>query len=149
MTISLDRILPYLDPEQQSQQHAVELNLDPPKIFYSSKPAILVIFLGEPQLQPVVKDKNDLMFAVNTNWDVFYDTAGKQYYLLNGDSWLTATDAVKGPWTPATSLPAGLSSLPADDNWADVRQHVPGKNGNGSARGVCYHRTGGTDSHRG
>jgi hypothetical protein len=70
LTISLDRVLAYLDPAQQPQQQAVELNLEPPKIFYSSKPAILVMFLGEPQLQPVEKDKNDLMFAVNTNWDL-------------------------------------------------------------------------------
>jgi hypothetical protein len=127
LTVSLDRVLAYLDPAQHPQQHPVELNLDPPKIFYSPKPAILVIFLGEPQLKPVEKDKTDLMFAVNTNWDVFYDTPGQRYYLLNQDTWLTATDAVNGPWTPADGLPAGLSSLPPDDNWADVRQQVPGK----------------------
>lgn len=127
LTVSLDRVLAYLDPAQQPQQQAIELNLEPPKIFYSRKPAILVMFLGEPQLQPVVKDKNDLMFAVNTNWDLFYDTTKQRYYLLNGDNWLTATDAIKGPWTPTTDLPVGLSSLPADENWADVRQQVPGK----------------------
>ena len=46
MTVSLDRILTYLEPEKQSVQQSVDLNLDPPKIFYSAKPAILVIFLG-------------------------------------------------------------------------------------------------------
>lgn len=127
LTVSLDRILAYLDPAQQPQQRTVELNLEPPKIFFSRKPAILVMFLGEPQLQPVVKDKNDLMFAINTNWDLFYDTTKQRYYLLNGDNWLTATDMLKGPWTPVSSLPAGLSSLPADENWADVRRNVPGK----------------------
>ncbi|HBI15157.1 MAG TPA: hypothetical protein DDY20_06530 [Desulfobulbaceae bacterium] len=127
MTISLDRILTYLEPEKQPVQQAVDLNLEPPKIFHSPTPAILVIFMGEPQLQPVVKDRSDLMFAVNTNWDVFYDTAGQRYFLLNGDSWLTAADVRKGPWSPATGLPPGLSSLPADDNWADVRQHLPGR----------------------
>ncbi|MFH0997307.1 MAG: hypothetical protein V1844_17700 [Pseudomonadota bacterium] len=125
--ISLDRLLAYLDSAQQPMQHAVDLNLDPPKIFYSRKPAILVMFLGEPQLKPVEADKNDLMFAANTNWDIFYDTAGQRYYLLNQDNWLTTTDAINGPWTPAGSLPAGLSSLPPDDNWADVRVQVPGK----------------------
>jgi len=127
VTVSLDRILAYLDPEQHSTQQAVELNLEPPKIFYSSKPAILVMLLGEPQLQPVVKDKMDLMFAVNTNLDIFYDTAGQRYYLLNHDNWLTASNMITGPWTPAGTLPAGLSSLPQDDNWADVRRQIPGK----------------------
>lgn len=127
MTVSLDRVLAYLDPDQHSQQAPVELNLEPPKIFYSSKPAILVIFLGEPQLKPVVKDRTDLMFAVNTNWDVFYDTPGQRYFLLNQDNWLAAADAISGPWTPAGALPAGLSSLPSDANWEDVRKQVPGK----------------------
>lgn len=127
LTVSLDRILPYLDPAKQPQQQAVELNLDPPKIFTSSRPAILVMFMGEPQLQPVVKDRNDLLFAVNSNWPVFFDASGQRYYLLNGDNWLMAADAVKGPWTPAGTLPKGISSLPADENWAEVRAQVPGK----------------------
>jgi len=78
MTLSLDRILAYLDPEKQRQQRAVDLNLDPPKIFYSGKPAVLVIFLGEPQLQPVSKDEKTLLVALNTNWDVFYDTSSQK-----------------------------------------------------------------------
>jgi hypothetical protein len=129
LTVSLDRVLAYLDPDQQPQQRAVELSLDPPKIFYSDKPAILLMFMGEPQFKPVSKDKTDVMFAVNTNWDVFYDTTGQRYYLLNKDNWLAATNAVTGPWTPAGALPAGISALPPDDNWADVRQQVPGKQG--------------------
>jgi hypothetical protein len=126
MTVSLDRILAYLDPAEHSVQHAVDLNLDPPKIFYSRKPAILVIFLGEPQFKPVVPDQNDLMFAINTNWDIFYDTAGQRYFLLNQNNWLTASGAVTEKWTTSGSLPAGLSSLPQNDNWNDVRQQVPG-----------------------
>ncbi len=127
LTISLDRVIAYLDPKKQAQQHAVELNLDPPKVFYNSKPAILVMFMGEPQLQPVVKDRNDLMFAVNANWPVFFDAADQRYYLLNGDNWLVTSDALKGPWNAAGALPKSLSSLPPDENWEDVRNQIPGK----------------------
>ncbi len=66
MTVSMDRVLAYLDPVQHPVQHSVELNLDPPKIFYSSKPAILVMFLGEPQLQPV-EANNTPMDKTNKN----------------------------------------------------------------------------------
>jgi hypothetical protein len=127
MSVSLDRVLAYLDPAQQQLQPAVDLNLEPPKIFYSDKPAILIFFQGEPQLLAVDPTKKDLMFVANTNWDLFYDTAGQNYYLLNQESWLTTKNVAAGPWVPATTLPAGLSSLPADDNWADVRKQVPGK----------------------
>ena len=126
-TLSLDRVLAYIDPNEKSVQPAVEVNIQPPKVFYSRKPAILVMFMGEPELKPVDPNRTDLMFAINTNWDVFYDTAESCYYLLNGTGWLTATDPVKGPWTAAKKLPAGMSSLPANDNWTDVRKNVPGK----------------------
>lgn len=127
LTVSLDRLLAYLDPANQRLQPAVQLNLDPPLIFYKRKPAILVIIMGEPQLKPVVKDKNDLMFVSNTNWDILYDPAGQAYYLLNQESWLTTKDLVNGPWMPAASLPSQFSSLPDDENWADVRKSIPGK----------------------
>lgn len=127
LTLSLDRVLVYIDPARQQQQQAIQLNLDPPRIFFSNQPAILLMFQGDPQLQPVVKNTPDLMFAVNANWPVFYDATMQQYFLLNGDSWLLATDALRGPWLPAGNLPRGLSSLPPDENWAEVRKHVPGK----------------------
>lgn len=126
ITVSLDRVLTCLDAESAAVQKQVDVNLDPPKIFYSEKPAVLVIFLGEPQFQPVVADEPDLMFALNTNWDVFYEPSSKGYYLLNQDHWLTSTSA-EGPWAVATELPARLSKLPANDNWAEVRKHVPAK----------------------
>ena len=72
ITVSLERVLAYLDPEQQKLQHAVSLDLDPPKIFHSEQPAILVMILGEPQLKPVIQGKTDLMFVTNTNWDILY-----------------------------------------------------------------------------
>ena len=127
MTVSLDRVLAYLDPAQQRQQSAVDVNLDPPKIFYSSKPAILVIILGEPQLQSVDANQKDLMFVANTNWDIFFDTEGVGYYLLNQESWLTTKDLIKGPWSTAVTLPGALTSLPANENWDDVRKQIPGK----------------------
>jgi len=126
ITVSLDRILTYLNADSTSVQKQVEVNLDPPKIFYSDKPAVLVNFVGEPQFKPVIAVEPDLMFAVNTNWDVFFEPASRSYFLLNGDQWL-ASKSAEGPWIVADSLPARLSRLPEDDNWAEVRKHVPAK----------------------
>ena len=126
-SLSLDRVLAYLDPATQPVQHAVALNLDPPKIFASTTPAILVMFMGPPQFKPVDPNRTDLLFALNTNWDVFYDTASERYFLLNGEGWLTAPDALKGPWTPAQTLPPSLYSLPANEHWAEARTRLPGK----------------------
>ena len=126
MTASLDRILACLEPNTAGAQKKVDVSIDPPKIFHSGKPAVLVVFLGEPEFKPVVADNPDLMFAVNTNWDIFLDASGPHYYLLIQDHWLTA-DAPAGPWKATTALPAGLAKLPADDNWAEVRKNIPAK----------------------
>lgn len=126
ITVSLDRVLAYLKPEEQETQRSVDVNLAPPQIFYSSQPAILLMFVGEPKFKPVANDLTNLMFALNANWDVFYDTKSERFFLLDGNHWLTASDK-NGPWTAAQQLPQSLSSLPAGESWNRLRQNIPGK----------------------
>lgn len=124
MVISLDRVLAHLDAGKVTSS-GVKVNLSPPPIFRSESPAILVVFVGKPQFKPI-KDTS-LTFAVNTNWDVLMDRSASQYYLLDGNSWLMATEPMKGPWGAVKALPADFSKLPADQNWNDVRTHIPGE----------------------
>jgi hypothetical protein len=101
----------------------VQFSTTPPDIDYSSTPAILVAFDGDPVFGPV-KGVNDLQFGVNTNWNVF--KTGGVYYLLNGTSWLQAS-AMNGPWKAAGPLPAALRQLPDDANWSTVRAALDAK----------------------
>ena len=103
---------------------AVPLQHAPPTIFVSQRPASLLLFDGEPVLAPVAG--TPLQVAVNTNWDVFVDASSGSWYWLNNGAWLRAAD-FKGPWVPAGALPAALSSLPDDRNFADVRRQLPGR----------------------
>src|SRR5262249_38779966 len=66
--IGLDRVLAMVDASQITPRNNAGVKADPPAIFFSQVPAVLVIFDGEPIWSPI-KD-NDLRFAVNTNWDV-------------------------------------------------------------------------------
>ncbi len=102
----------------------VVLENAPPRIFVSPRPASLVIFDGEPVVAPVTG--TTLSVAINTNWDVFQDSTTKTWFLLVNGGWLAAPDA-KGPWVPAGRLPPAFSALPADANFAKVRQAVPGR----------------------
>lgn len=122
-TVSLDRLVAAMDPAQVNIRK-VDVNTAPPTIFSSDKPAVAVIFMGPARFKPV--PGSDLQFAINTNWDVFLDPTAARYYLLLDKSWVTTTDLDKGPWTAATSLPGGLSKLPADENWNEVRAAIPG-----------------------
>jgi len=124
-TIGLDRVLAQVDKSQIIPKNVEGLKSDPPQIFMSRTPAILVSFDGEPIWSPI-KD-NDLKFAVNTNWDFFQYPATNTYYLRNDATWLKAT-AIGGPWTPAGPLPESFKKLPAtDDNWKEVVLNLPGK----------------------
>ncbi|MGH7132376.1 MAG: hypothetical protein ACREJO_10575, partial [Phycisphaerales bacterium] len=122
LSCSLDHVLAYMHNSVKAP--TVALNMEPPPIFFSDSPAILVIFMGTPQFKPI--PGTQIMFAVNTNWTVLMDIASSQYYLLNGDSWLTAPDPVAGPWTTASSLPASFNVFPSDGTWAAVKKNIPG-----------------------
>jgi hypothetical protein len=122
--IALDRILANVDKSQIIPKNVEGVKADPPPIFFSKTPAVLVNFDSDPIWSPI-KD-NDLKFAVNTNWDIFRHEPTNTFYLRNGNTFLKASD-VKGPWAPAGTLPGSFSKLPPDDNWKDVRANLPGK----------------------
>lgn len=124
--IALDQVLAYVDASELKIQHTVDVNLEPPNIYYSAEPAVLVIFIGKPVFRPVNPERPGLDFAINTNWDVLYSNTTKQYYLLDGDGWITSSDPINSPWSPITALPFSPDTFPADDNWAETRKHVPG-----------------------
>ena len=84
--ISLDRIVAYM-PKPQSVK-TVTLKNDPPFIFVSYTPAILLGVDGEPVLAEI--EHTDLKFVVNTTWPLFFDKSNAQYYLLINNIWLSA-----------------------------------------------------------
>jgi hypothetical protein len=122
--IALDRVLANLDKSQIVPKNVEGIKAEPPPIFFSKTPAVIVNLDGEPIWSPI--KENDLKYAVNTNWDLFQYAPTNTYYLRNEGSWLKATD-IKGPWTPAGTLPESFKKLPAEDNWNDVRTNLPGK----------------------
>ena len=122
--IALDRVLVQVDKSMIIPKNVEGLKSDPPQIFLSRTPAILVAFDGEPIWSPI-KD-NELKFAVNTNWDVFQHGPTGMFYLRNEDGWLRATD-IKGPWSSAPKLPDSFTKLPDDENWKEVKTNLPGK----------------------
>ena len=123
LEIPLDSMLAAVDLSDAATADT-KVNLEPPAIFHSDTPAILVLILGDPKLEPVAGEDPSLMFVRNTNWDILFDAASSTYYLLNGNQWLTAKDLAKGPWTAAAALPESFKAIPSDDNWAEVKARL-------------------------
>ena len=120
--IALDRVLAYYDSSLIRPNNVDGLKADPPVIFFSTRPAVVVNLDGDPVWSPI--EGNDLRYALNTNWDLFEHGPSKTFYLRHERVWLQAR-AVSGPWTAAGQLPASFSKLPADDNWKEVRSALP------------------------
>ena len=123
-TIALDRVLVSIEKSQIIPKNVEGIKADPPKIFFSKSPAVLLNIDGDPIWSPI-KD-NDLKFAVNTTWDLFQHGPTNTYYLRNETSWLKASD-FKGPWTSAGALPESFRKLPQDENWKEVRANLDHK----------------------
>ncbi|HEX2972410.1 MAG TPA: hypothetical protein VHP11_08755 [Tepidisphaeraceae bacterium] len=120
VSISLERVAAYVPKSQPVK--TVSLKNDPPFVFVSYGPAILLGVDGEPVLAAVPNTK--LKYVINTQWPLFLDTAKSKYYLLVGQRWLTAGD-LHGPWSVAPQLPKDMERLPGDAQWAGLRKVIP------------------------
>ena len=134
MTISLDRLTAEVE-EGKVSGTAVKVDNNPPKIFVSKGPAVLLL-VDNKEVRAAI-EKTKLEFVVNANWTVLFDTVGKKYYLLNGKQWLTAAK-LEGPWTVAAQLPKEMNNLPADQNWEEVKKAIPPQGPAGAAPTVFF-----------
>jgi hypothetical protein len=121
--IGLDRVLAMVDASEIAPKNVQGVKADPPQIFYSQTPAVLINLDGSPIWSPI--EGNELKFAVNTNWDLF-QTPSNTCYLRVNQSWLVAA-SITGPWQRADKLPAAFSALPNDANWNEMKAAIPGK----------------------
>ena len=127
--IPLDLVLAHVSDDYSVEQ-TPGLKVDPPTIFYSDEPAILVQIQGMEVLVKV--NEKELFFVANTNWSLFKENDA--WYLLNDVQWLTSS-SLKGPWKVAGKLPQSLTTLAPDGNfktassaaaiWAGNRGNLP------------------------
>jgi len=118
-TISLDRMIASVENANAHVQ-TITGNPQPPLIFVSTTPAILLFVEGKPVLASV--PGTTLQYVVNTNWDLFFDNS--EYFLLDGKTWIKSKD-LAGPWAGTSKLPADFAKIPKGQNWDEVLKAVP------------------------
>ncbi|HUO59841.1 MAG TPA: hypothetical protein VMU24_04175 [Candidatus Acidoferrales bacterium] len=121
LTISLDRLVASVNKEKQKPA-AVPVKNDPPPIYVSEGPAILLIVEEKP-VKSAIKDTK-LETVVNSNWPLFFDKKSSKYFLFTGKLWATAPD-LQGQWTPVEKLPKDMEKVAADPNFADLKKFIP------------------------
>ncbi len=122
--IALDRVLASLDKSEIIPKNVEGVKADPPTVFFSKTPAVLVNIDGDPIWSPIAG--TDLKYAINTNWDLSSTGRQRRSTCAQDENWLKAT-TLEGAWTPAGKLPESFTKLPADENFTDVKAAVPGK----------------------
>ena len=140
--VETERITAYLERAETAFTPAA-LKSDPPKIFVSTSPAVLVNIDGPPVLAPI--PGTELSYVVNTNWDLL--RAGTTYYLRHEQGWLTAP-APAGPWTAGDDHSHELRADPGERPELGRRAEGGagrGPDAGGGAEGLRERDAGGAD----
>src|SRR5262249_22431830 len=123
-TVALEDVLASVDAQPVKPMNA-GLKVDPPVVFVSTRPAIVVNLEGAP-IWRSFPGTPLLQYAVNTNWDLLRDASTGASYPGVGRTWLTASN-VLGPWTPAAALPQDFKRLPSGDRWDEAKAAAPSR----------------------
>jgi hypothetical protein len=94
---------------QSERPHSVPVRTNPPVIYLSQTPAVLIGFDGKPVFEPIAGSR--LTYAVNTNWEIVHDAASSLYYVHAKSGWYSSPGAA-GPFT-ATVAPASFAAIPS------------------------------------
>lgn len=109
--LSLDRLEALLAVMEAEKSAAiVPVKNEPPAIFFSEVPAMLVYVDGAPVYQRL-KDLT-VQRVVNTRALILRDVSGKHYLHLM-DGWMESPQ-INGPWTVAKQVPADLAKAEKD-----------------------------------
>src|ERR1700752_4257680 len=110
--MTLQRLQASLASADAQRSHTDGLKSDAPKLVFTEQLAVLLLYDGEPHLQPI--PNQPLALVVNTPFGVVKDTVTGTFWLGAGPgSWYSATDA-KGSWTAGGTPPDAIRRLAGD-----------------------------------
>ena len=93
-TVSLDRLEAAVDLDNELIK-AVEVKNEPPKIITQSKPSLLILVDGKPQMRQL--PDTELEQVINTKSTLLFSPNQKLYYLRVKNWWMQSAE-LEGPW---------------------------------------------------
>ena len=109
---------PHAHPQDQPQ-------MPPAVVYVSTTPAELIVTQGDPQFSPI--SGTQLLYATNTDRDIFLEVKSQNYFLLLSGRWFESR-SFEGHWTyvPGSKLPADFAKIPPNSPKGYVLASVPG-----------------------
>lgn len=97
-----------------------------PRIIVRTTPAALLDLDGPPRMKPL--QGTSLLYAENTDKDLFMEVGTQQYYFLASGRWYTTREPRSGAWAyvPGGELPTDFANIPEGSPKDGVLPHVPG-----------------------
>ena len=134
VVMALDRLVASVEKTQAPA--AVPVQNDPPAIFVSNTPAILLNVDGEAVRADIAG--TNLGFVVNSNFPLFFEKESpKDYYLYTGQQWLKSA-SMEGGWDPVPKLPGDFSKVANDPKWAQMKKPILSPSAKGKPATVFY-----------
>ncbi len=106
--MALDRLLALTATVEKGKMQADRLNMDPPKIIFTTTPSALILINGKPVLRKV--ENSTFERVINTPFLILFDPSSKTYFTRGGEFWYSASN-VMGPWKNLTNPPAPVVDL--------------------------------------
>ncbi len=134
VVMALDRLVASVEKTQAPA--AVPVQNDPPAIFVSNTPAILLNVDGEAVRADIAG--TNLGFVVNSNFPLFFEKESpKEYYLYTGQQWLKSA-SMEGGWAPTPKLPRDMSKVANDPKWAEMKKPILSPSAKGKPPTIFY-----------
>src|SRR4029077_10376421 len=133
IVMALDRLGATVEKSQQTPS-TVPVQNDPPMIFVSNTPAILLNIDGEAVRADIAG--TNLGFVVNSNFPLFFEKDGANY-LFTGEQWLKSP-VLEGPWAPVASLPKDMTKVANDPKWAQMKKPILSPSAKGKPPTIFY-----------
>jgi hypothetical protein len=137
VNVSVERIVACTPKQTPPNTTTVQNN--PPTIFVSNTPAILLQLEGQAALTDATK--GGIQYVFNANWPLFFDKSSAAYYLFDDVEWQTATQ-LAGPWTFTSKIPSSLKDLDKNDNWKTLlKGAIPAPKNQSSSMPIIFYST--------
>jgi hypothetical protein len=107
LVMSLDRILASIESVNNESKLSSKLDNDPPKIYYRTKPTVLIVIDGDPIYKEIEGSK--LETVINTPFLIIKDK--KNFYIHGGEYWYKSDKIITEKWSVTKSVPKDVEKV--------------------------------------